>query len=84
MIAFRPARAATICARTARPVSRRRHAIARAEDDNKVTREYNESDDKVTQTESGGAAGKGKKNPDGTYYIDELPVRYHCSIVQGA
>jgi hypothetical protein len=67
MIAFRPARAATICARTARPV-----------------REYNESDDKVTQTESGGAAGKGKKNPDGTYYIDELPVRYHCSIVQGA
>jgi hypothetical protein len=46
-----------------------------ADDESKVTREYNEGEDKVTQSESGGKKGKGAMNPDGTYYVDELPVR---------
>ena len=53
-------------------VTRLRRNVCMRADDDKVTREYNEGSDKVTE---GTAKGKkGAMNPDGTYYIDELPV----------
>ena len=64
-VAFRPA--ATRC-------NVRNHSLHCRAEESKVSREYNEAEGKVSAPETGGPGGKGTKNADGTYYVDELPV----------
>jgi hypothetical protein len=51
----------------------------RAEGQGKVTREYKEGDESVTVPESA-QQKPAKMNPDGTFYIDEVPVRYRHPV----
>jgi hypothetical protein len=71
MLSLRTSRTSSRCGKNVLVPSR--YVVARAE--GKVVREYNENDDTVSVSPDAKKQAQ-KANSDGTYYIDELQVRY--------